>query len=123
MSLSLISTLLIGIVALEHLYIMYLETFATASQKTSKTFGVSTQELQTPTISVLLKNQGIYNGMLALGLLYTIFFASAPVEMAVVFLLIIIVVAFYGGMTSSKSIILKQGGPAILALVGLFILH
>lgn len=36
MSLSLIPTLLIGIVALEHFYIMYLETIATTSQKQPK---------------------------------------------------------------------------------------
>lgn len=123
MSLSLITSILICIVSLEHFYIMYLETIATASEKTSKTFGVSTQDLRKPTISVLLKNQGIYNGMLALGLLYTVFFASAPVEMAAVFLLIIVAVALYGGMTSSKSIIIKQGGPAILALLSLLILR
>lgn len=122
MSLSLITTILICIVSLEHFYIMYLETIATASEKTSKTFGVSTQDLRTPTISVLLKNQGIYNAMLALGLLYAVFFASAPVEMAAVFLIIIVVVALYGGMTSSKSIIIKQGGPAILALLSLLLL-
>lgn len=123
MSLSLITIILICIVSLEHFYIMYLETIATASQKTAKTFGVSTDELRTPTISVLLKNQGIYNGMLALGLVYSLFFASAPVEMAAVFLIIIVVVALYGGLTSSKSIILKQGGPALLALVTLLVLR
>lgn len=123
MSLSLIPTLLIGIVALEHFYIMYLETIATTSQKTAETFGISTDELRTPTISVLLKNQGIYNGMLALGLFYSLFFASAPLEMSAVFLTIIVVVALYGGLTSSKSIILKQGGPALLALVTLFLLR
>lgn len=121
MSLSLLTSLLIGIVALEHLYILYLETIATSSEKTSKTFGVSTQQLKEPTINVLLKNQGVYNGMLALGLLYTLFFASAPIEMAAVLLSIIVVVALYGGFTSSKSIILKQGGPAILALLSLIL--
>ncbi|WP_321386743.1 DUF1304 domain-containing protein [uncultured Enterococcus sp.] len=123
MPLSLIPTLLISIVALEHLYIMYLETFATASKKTSETFGVSTQELRTPTISILLKNQGIYNGMLALGLIYSLFFASAPLEMVTVFLFIIVAVAFYGSFTSSKSIIFKQGGPAILALLSLLLFN
>ena len=120
---STLSMILVGIVALEHLYIMYLETFATASQKTSVTFGQSIDKLKDPTVNVLLKNQGVYNGMLALAILYSLFFAGNPTEMATVFLVIIIVVAFYGGFTSSKSIILKQGGPAILALLSLLIFH
>ncbi|MGC6768196.1 DUF1304 domain-containing protein [Enterococcus sp. LJL51] len=119
---SLISMLLVGLVAVEHLYIFYLETLATTSAKTAQTFNVKTEQLRDTTINTLLKNQGVYNGMLALGLLYSIFFSSNPLEMAAVFLIIIITVAIYGGLTSSKSIIIKQGGPAILALFSILLL-
>ena len=43
---SIITLILAGIVALEHLYIMYLETFATHSDTTSRVFNMSKEELQ-----------------------------------------------------------------------------
>lgn len=113
--------ILVGLVALEHLYIMYLETFATTSQKTAATFGLPVEKLQEPTVNVLLKNQGIYNGMIALALLYGLFFGGSPIETSTTFLVIILCVAVYGGVTSSPSIILKQGGPAALALLSILV--
>lgn len=62
-TLTIILTLL---VALEHLYIMFLETVATRSQHTSKTFSIERDELGNHHISTLLKNQGVYNGLLAI---------------------------------------------------------
>lgn len=70
---SIITLILAGIVALEHLYIMYLETFATHSDTTSRVFNMSKEELQRDSITNLFKNQGIYNGLIAIFLLYGIF--------------------------------------------------
>lgn len=109
------------IVAVEHLYIMYLETIATTSKKTAETFNLKQQELKDKNIQTLLKNQGIYNGLLALSLFYGAFLSSSPKEFVAVLLIFIILAAIYGSLTSSKSIILKQGGPAILALILLLI--
>ena len=43
---SIITLILAGIVALEHLYIMYLETFATHSDTTSRVFNMSKEEIK-----------------------------------------------------------------------------
>ena len=56
---SIITLILAGIVALEHLYIMYLETFATHSDTTSRVFNMSKEELQRDSVTNLFKNQGI----------------------------------------------------------------
>lgn len=113
---TILSKILATLVAVEFFYIMYLETFATTSEKTAKVFGLSKEELARKSVNTLLKNQGVYNGLIGILILLAIFlFAS---KIAVIILMIyIILVALYGGITSNPSIILKQAGLAILTLL------
>lgn len=120
---STLSLILCIIVALEHLYIMYLETFQTASKKTAQTFGMSQEFLSNPRVQTLFKNQGIYNGLLAISLFYALFFSSNSLELATLLVVFVLLAALYGSFTSNKTILIKQGGPAILALISLLILH
>ena len=117
---SILSTMLITLVALEFFYIMYLETFATTSVATQRVFKMSEAELKGKSLNTLFKNQGIYNGLIGLCLLYAVYFASAPIEISRLLLIYIILVAIYGGWTSDKKIILTQGGLAIIALITTF---
>ena len=118
---SIVIKILATLVALEFLYIMYLETFATVSKKTSEVFGMSQEELQRKSVNTLFKNQGIYNGLIAVLIILAAWvFVS---KMAVMVLMgYIILVALYGGMTSHPKIIIMQGGLAILTLILSFIL-
>ena len=118
---SIIIKILATLVALEFLCIMYLETFATASKKTSKVFGMSQEEVQRKSVNTLFKNQGLYNGLIAvLILLATWVFVR---KIAIMVLMgYIILVALYGGVTSHPKIIIMQGGLAILTLLLSFIL-
>jgi hypothetical protein len=63
----LLSQILVALIALEHLYILWLEMFAweTTGKKVFK--GAMRAELFAPT-KVLAANQGLYNGFLAAGL-------------------------------------------------------
>ena len=102
--------------AAEFLYIFYLETIATDSPKTSKVFGMTTEELRQKNVNVLFKNQGVYNGLLAVLILLAVFvFASKTAVICL--MLYIVAVALYGSITSNPKIILMQGGLAILTLV------
>ncbi|SEK99697.1 DUF1304 domain-containing protein [Streptococcus equinus] len=112
---SIITIVLAILVALEHFYIMYLETFATQSKSTARVFNMSEEELQRESVTSLFKNQGIYNGLIAVFLLYGIF--TENISIVVIFLLNVILAAIYGSLTADKKIILKQGGLAILALL------
>lgn len=112
---SLITIILSLLVALEHFYIMYLETFATQSPATARVFGLPQEELECESVSNLFKNQGVYNGLIAVFLLYGIF--TENISIVVIFLLNVILAAIYGSLTADKKIILKQGGLAILALL------
>ena len=117
---NIISIILTLLVAVLFFYIMYLETFATDSDSTSRVFNIDKEELKRPNLNILFKNQGVYNGLIGVGLLYGTFFSKNPKEIVGMLLVYIILVAIYGGLTSDKRIILKQGGLPILALISLF---
>ena len=116
---NIVSTILVVLVALLFFYIMYLETFATESEGTSRVFNIPQEELKRKNLNVLFKNQGVYNGLIGVGLLYGTFLSKNPKEIVGMLLIYIILVAIYGGLTSDKKIILKQGGLPILALITL----
>ena len=117
---SILSQILVLLTAALFGYIMYLETFATTSPATARVFALSQAQLAEPRFNVLKRNQGIYNGCIAMMLGYVALFASQPKEYAAVLLLNCIAVAAYGAFTSNKSILLKQGGLPILALISLW---
>ncbi len=117
---STLTSILVVLVALEFFYIMYLETIATSSDATSRVFNMTKDELNRPSVQTLFKNQGVYNGLIGLGLLYSVFISGASLELSRLLLVYIILVALYGSLTSDKKIILKQGGLAILALITTF---
>ncbi|HLP55022.1 MAG TPA: DUF1304 domain-containing protein [Fluviicola sp.] len=111
------SNILIGIVALEHLYILWLEMFAweTAGKKAFK--GSLAEELFKPT-KALAANQGLYNGFLAAGLIWSLLICD-PVwhfNVAVFFLSCVVVAGLYGALTASKRIFFVQALPAIISL-------
>lgn len=117
---STITKVLAVMTAIEFLYIMYLETFATASDKTANVFHMEKEELQRTSVNTLFKNQGIYNGLLAVMILLAVF-AFASKNAVIVLMVYIIAVALYGSFTSNPKIILMQGGIAILTLVSCLI--
>ena len=111
-----ITKVLSVLVALEFLYIFYLETLATTSKKTSSVFGMTTEELSQKNVKVLFKNQGVYNGLLSVLILLAVF-AFASKAAVVILMAYIVAVALYGSLTSNPKIILTQGGLAILTLI------
>jgi putative membrane protein len=112
-----LSTILVALVALEHLYILYMEMFAweTLGKKTFK--GSLPNELFKPT-KKLAANQGLYNGFLAAGLIWSFFIENAEWQknIQLFFLGCVIVAGIYGALSASRKIFFVQALPAILAL-------
>ena len=117
---SIMITILTAFAALEFVYIFYLETLQTTSEATSRVFNMSVETLKNGNITTLFKNQGVYNLMIAVGLIFGLIIGSR--EVVGFRLFNIIVVAVYGGLTSQMSIIWKQGGLAIITFLLLLIL-
>ncbi|MEO6838160.1 MAG: DUF1304 domain-containing protein [Ginsengibacter sp.] len=113
-----ISEILIAIVALEHLYFLWLEMFAWETKGRKIFKGSLAPDLFTPTKG-LAANQGLYNGFLASGLIWT-FFISDPAwktNIALFFLSCVIIAGCYGAISASKKIFFVQAVPAIIAVV------
>ena len=111
------STILVAVVALEHLYILYMEMFAweTLGKKTFK--GSLPNELFKPT-KKLAANQGLYNGFLSAGLIWSFLIENPEwkTNVQIFFLGCVIVAGIYGALSASKKIFFVQALPAILAL-------
>lgn len=116
-----ITVLLVGLVALEHLYILWMEMFAweTLGKRTFK--GSLREDLFAPT-KALAANQGLYNGFLAAGLIWSLLIQDAEWARAVAtfFLGCVAVAGIYGALTASRRIFWVQALPALLALAVLW---
>lgn len=108
---------LILLIALEHLYFMYFEMFAWETIG-KKTFRSLPEHIFSPT-KKLAANQGLYNGFLAAGLIWSILI-SDPVwskNVAMFFLVCVSTAGVYGGMTAGKKVFYFQGVPAIICII------
>jgi putative membrane protein len=106
-----------GLVAFVHIYILWFEMFAWESRG-PKVFRSFPKDLFAPT-KAMAANQGLYNGFLAAGLIWS-FFISDPVwqaNVATFFLACVAVAGIYGAMTASKKIIFVQTIPAAMGIL------
>lgn len=107
---------LVALVALEHLYILFLEMVLWTTPRGRAVFGTTAEQAEQS--ATLAKNQGLYNGFLAAGLVWgLITHETAAFQFKVFFLACVIVAAVFGGMTVSRRILLVQGSPAAVGLV------
>ena len=104
------------LIAAEFVYIFYLETVIPDSGTTAKVFGMDVKDLKMPAMNTAMENQGVYNLGIAVLLILAVFVLHSKDAVAGL-LAYIICVALYGSFTVSKTIILKQGGLAIIALI------
>jgi len=108
------ANLLIAIVAMEHLGFLVLEMFLWTQPFGLRTFGL-TPEFAAES-SALAANQGLYNGFLAAGLLWSLVRRQDAFSSKVFFLLCVIAAGVFGAFTAKTSILFVQAAPAFVAL-------
>lgn len=113
----LFAKMIIGLVAFIHLYIVWLEMFAWTTRG-PKVFRNFPKELFKPT-KALAANQGLYNGFLAAGLIWTFFISNTEwfANVALFFLGCVFIAGVYGTVTASKKILFVQAIPALIGIV------
>lgn len=111
------SSILIGFIAALHIFFLYFEMFAWETMG-RKIFKVLPKELFKPT-KTMAANQGLYNGFLAAGLIWTFFIETDiwRLYISVFFLSCVMIAGIYGALTVSRKIFYIQAVPAIITLI------
>uniref|UniRef100_A0A9E8CIR4 DUF1304 domain-containing protein n=1 Tax=Bosea sp. NBC_00436 TaxID=2969620 RepID=A0A9E8CIR4_9HYPH len=112
-----IAALLIGLVALIHVYIVILEMVWWDTPRGHKAFGL-TPEFAARS-KVLAANQGLYNGFLVVGLAWGLWLGAEGFAIKLFFLACVLVAGLFGAATASRKILYIQALPAMLAIAAL----
>ena len=119
---SILAFILIVFVAIQHYCILILEMFFNESEAVQKNFGLELEFLKDERVKKMMSNQGLYNGFLASGLMWSLTKTGEfQFQIAIFFLICIVCAAIYGSATVSKKIFLLQGIPALLAITSLLL--
>lgn len=116
---NLVSQIVVGFIAFIHLYILWLEMFVwtTRARKVFKTIPAD----QFEKTKVMAANQGLYNGFLAFGLIWSLCISDViwSRNIALFFLICVFIAGVYGASTVSKRIFFVQSVPALLGILSL----
>jgi putative membrane protein len=108
-----LSHLMVLLVALVHFWFMALEMVLWNHPVGQRIFDMTPE--YSASSAVLAANQGLYNGFLAVGLLWGLFAGRRDVK--VFFLICIVIAGVYGGLTAKMTILYVQALPALVALL------
>ena len=106
------ATLAVILVAALHLWFLVLEMFLWDKPLGLRTFRMSAEKAAAT--KPLAMNQGLYNGFLAAGLLWSL---AAGAHAQIFFLTCVIVAGVFGALTASRKILWVQAAPAVVALI------
>ena len=108
---------LVTFIAIEHIGFLILEMFLYTKPIGHKIFKMTPEfALQSQKLAA---NIGLYNGFLAAGLIWALFFSSSQMSQSLkrFFLSCVLVAGLYGWYTVSTTILFVQAIPALLALI------
>ncbi len=120
----LLVNILVVLIALLHVWILILEMFLWQTPMGMKTFRLS-QEFAHQS-AALAANQGLYNGFLSAGLLWSVFYSnpSCALHIKIFFLSCVSLAGIYGSISiANRRIFFIQALPALIALILLFLVN
>ncbi len=103
------------LVALLHAWFLVLEMFLWDRPIGLRTFGQTAEDAART--KVLAGNQGLYNGFLAVGLVWGVWLGVSGDPVKLFFLGCVVVAGVYGALTVSRRILVVQALPAAIAAV------
>jgi len=116
----LLPKIIVGFIAAIHIYILWLEMFGwmTVAKKAFRKFPPELFEKTRP----MAANQGLYNGFLTAGLIWSLLITDADwsVNVATFFLGCVLVAGVFGAFTVQKSILFVQAVPALIGLLVIY---
>jgi putative membrane protein len=109
-----VANVLVGFVALLHVYFMVLEMFFWTKPLGRSAFGLTAEFAEAS--KRLAANQGLYNGFLVAGLVWGLWLGEAGYAIKLFFLGCVVVAGVFGAITVSRKVLLVQALPAAVAL-------
>ena len=116
-----VAVALVGLIAVEHVYILVVEMFLWQTAYGRKAFALTPEKAALT--ADMAKNQGLYNGFLAAGLIYALVAPNPAVALhfQIFFSACVAVAGIYGGATVFKKIFFLQGVPGLAALAAVLV--
>ena len=111
----LLADLLVLLVALLHLGFLVLEMFLWQKPLGRRIFRLTPE--QAAATRVLAANQGLYNGFLAAGLMWSLMPSPYAGEIRTFFLACVVIAGVYGAFSVNRRILYIQAAPAAIGLV------
>lgn len=108
------ANIVIGLVALLHLFFLVLEMFLWDKPFGRRVFR-TTPEFAAAS-KALAANQGLYNGFLAAGLIWGLWLGADGLQVKLFFLACVVVAGVFGAATASRNILFVQALPGIVAV-------
>ncbi len=108
-----LATLAVFIVAFLHFGFLMLEMVYWDHPIGQKVFSMTPQ--QSAETAMLAANQGLYNGFLAAGLIWST--VAGKRDVVIFFLICVIIAGVFGAITAKPSILLIQAAPGMIALL------
>ncbi len=109
------TTAAIAFVAVLHLVFLVLEMFFWTRPLGRRVFGLNQERAQQT--AMLAANQGLYNGFLAAGLVWSLFAGDFSFHLQVFFLSCVIIAGVFGSLTANRAILWIQALPGAVALL------
>ena len=103
----------VAFVGLLHFYFLVLEMFLWTKPAGLRAFGLTPERAEAS--RVLAANQGLYNGVLGAGLIWSSLIRP-DFDVMLFFLMAVVIVGIYGAATANKKILYVQALPAIIAI-------